>query len=163
MQRWRSKTAQVLEAGREGLRIVADERWVQSELWRDFCTYESKLEESLAGLPLLVMCAYPLETSSATQVVDIVHNHQFAVCVRNGRTEILEAPQHKVAKAQIQDLNAILEKRVQERTKLLTYANDELRRLTARLERIREEEGARIARELHDQLGSALTSLRWDL
>ena len=41
--------------------------------------------------------------------------------------------------------------------------NAQLRALSASLRSAREEEGARIARELHDELGSALTSLNWDL
>ncbi|HEY3026127.1 MAG TPA: PAS domain S-box protein [Pyrinomonadaceae bacterium] len=41
--------------------------------------------------------------------------------------------------------------------------NDLLRALSAKLQSAREEEGARIARELHDELGSALTSLNWGL
>jgi signal transduction histidine kinase len=39
----------------------------------------------------------------------------------------------------------------------------ELRALSASLRSAREDEGARIAREVHDELGSALTSLRWEL
>jgi PAS domain S-box-containing protein len=38
-----------------------------------------------------------------------------------------------------------------------------LRALSARLQSAREAEGTRIAREVHDELGSALTSLKWDL
>jgi signal transduction histidine kinase len=38
-----------------------------------------------------------------------------------------------------------------------------LRSLSAKLQSAREDEGARIAREIHDELGSALTSLKWDL
>jgi signal transduction histidine kinase len=38
-----------------------------------------------------------------------------------------------------------------------------LRKLSASLQSAREEEGTRIAREIHDELGSALTSLKWDL
>lgn len=37
------------------------------------------------------------------------------------------------------------------------------RRLAARLQSVREEEGARLAREIHDELGSGLTGLRLDL
>lgn len=39
----------------------------------------------------------------------------------------------------------------------------QLRALTASLDHAREEERTRIAREIHDELGGALTSLRWDL
>jgi PAS domain S-box-containing protein len=45
----------------------------------------------------------------------------------------------------------------------LKSSNEKLRALSARLQSAREEEGYRIARELHDELGSALTTLKWDL
>jgi PAS domain S-box-containing protein len=45
----------------------------------------------------------------------------------------------------------------------LRKGSEQLRALSASLSSAREEEGTRIARELHDQLGAALTSLKWDL
>jgi signal transduction histidine kinase len=45
----------------------------------------------------------------------------------------------------------------------LKATSKQLRALSARLQSAREEEGTRIAREIHDELGSALTSLKWDL
>ncbi len=51
-------------------------------------------------------------------------------------------------------------KRAEEHIRATT---EQLRALSASLQSAREEEGARIARELHDELGSALTSLKWDL
>ena len=45
----------------------------------------------------------------------------------------------------------------------LARSRAQLRRLTARLEAVREEERTRIAREIHDQLGQALTALKMDL
>jgi len=45
----------------------------------------------------------------------------------------------------------------------LGQSNEKLRALSARLQLAREEEGTRIARELHDELGASLTSLKWDL
>jgi two-component system sensor histidine kinase UhpB len=45
----------------------------------------------------------------------------------------------------------------------LRATSEQLRSLSASLQSAREEEGTRIARELHDELGSALSSLRWDL
>lgn len=51
-------------------------------------------------------------------------------------------------------------KRAEER---LGRSNEELRALSARLHSVREEESARIAREIHDELGAELSSLKWDL
>jgi len=50
--------------------------------------------------------------------------------------------------------------RAEEQLKITT---GQLRALSARLQSAREEEGTRIAREIHDELGSVLTSLKWDL
>jgi PAS domain S-box-containing protein len=43
------------------------------------------------------------------------------------------------------------------------HAEEVLRALSARLHSAREEEGTRIAREIHDELGGILTGLKWDL
>jgi PAS domain S-box-containing protein len=43
----------------------------------------------------------------------------------------------------------------------LMASNEELRQLSQYLERVREEERVRIARELHDDLGSTLTGVKW--
>ncbi|MGA8810888.1 MAG: PAS domain-containing protein [Thermoanaerobaculia bacterium] len=45
----------------------------------------------------------------------------------------------------------------------LMATTEQLRALSARLHFAREEEGIRIAREIHDGLGATLTSLRWEL
>jgi signal transduction histidine kinase len=53
--------------------------------------------------------------------------------------------------------------RLQRQSSLLRETSEKLRALSARLLAAREEEATRIAREIHDELGAALTSLRWDL
>ncbi|HEY0348913.1 MAG TPA: PAS domain-containing protein, partial [Pyrinomonadaceae bacterium] len=45
----------------------------------------------------------------------------------------------------------------------LKATTEQLRALSANLQSAREEESKRIAREIHDELGGALTSWRWDL
>jgi PAS domain S-box-containing protein len=45
----------------------------------------------------------------------------------------------------------------------LKATSEQLRALSASLRSAREAEGGRIAREIHDELGAALTSLKWDL
>jgi len=63
-----------------------------------------------------------------------------------------------------------LEGRVQERTAELSSVNshlqasyEQVRRLALRLQSVREDERSGIARELHDELGQALTALKMDL
>jgi PAS domain S-box-containing protein len=45
----------------------------------------------------------------------------------------------------------------------LTETTEQLRALSASLQAAKEEEATRIAREIHDELGGALTGLKWDL
>jgi PAS domain S-box-containing protein len=51
-------------------------------------------------------------------------------------------------------------KRAEEALKTTT---EHLRALAVKVESVREEEGRRIGRELHDEIGSAMTGLKWDL
>lgn len=59
--------------------------------------------------------------------------------------------------------NETLERRVTERTQALTQAVNQLRELQAHIERVREGERTRIAREIHDELGSLLVGMKMDL
>lgn len=56
-----------------------------------------------------------------------------------------------------------LEQRVNERTQALSQALTQLRDLQAHIERVREGERTRIAREIHDELGSLLVGLKMDV
>jgi signal transduction histidine kinase len=53
--------------------------------------------------------------------------------------------------------------RVQERTRELSDALVQLRELSAWLDKVREDERTRIAREVHDELGSLLVALKMDV
>lgn len=67
------------------------------------------------------------------------------------------------AEGDLRVLNAELERRVIERTRELQDTNARLQALSAHLESVREEERARMAREVHDGLGQQLTALKIDL
>jgi PAS domain S-box-containing protein len=56
-----------------------------------------------------------------------------------------------------------LERRVLERTQALSVALEQLRELSAYSETVQEEERTRIAREVHDELGSLLVALKMDV
>lgn len=56
-----------------------------------------------------------------------------------------------------------LEEKVQDRTRDLEQVRSQLRNLSHRLQSVREEEKARLAREVHDELGQDLTALKLDL
>lgn len=97
-------------------------------------------------------------SQSQLRMVDSVTEHTGLV-IEN--TELLEDVQH---------LNQQLEERVRDRTARLKHAyaelnvsRKELRAVAAHRERVREGERARISREIHDELGQALTGLKLEL
>jgi PAS domain S-box-containing protein len=63
----------------------------------------------------------------------------------------------------LRQAHAVLEQRVSERTEALTDALAQLRQLSAYTHSVREEERTRIAREVHDELGSLLVALKMDV
>ncbi|MFJ3464267.1 PAS domain S-box protein [Achromobacter spanius] len=64
---------------------------------------------------------------------------------------------------ELQNTQALLERRVGERTAELSAAHESLRRLSSHLSTLREEERAHIARNIHDDLGASFTALQLDL
>lgn len=67
------------------------------------------------------------------------------------------------SEARYRELSTTLETRVAERTAELAQSREQLRALSAYVLRAREDERARIAREVHDELGGALTVLKMSL
>jgi signal transduction histidine kinase len=63
----------------------------------------------------------------------------------------------------LEDLRATLEARVQERTEALRQQEDQVRRLLHQVITAQEEERARIAYELHDEVGQLLTAIRFSM
>jgi PAS domain S-box-containing protein len=69
----------------------------------------------------------------------------------------------KRAEAALQQAKDELETRVRERTLALETALVQVRELAARSDSVREDERTRIAREVHDELGSLLVALKMDV
>lgn len=80
-----------------------------------------------------------------------------AVVTFNDISERVEAQNIRLA------AQAELERRVIERTAQLQKTHDRMRRLSAHLTTVREEERTRIAREMHDDLGAKLTAFDLEL
>lgn len=83
--------------------------------------------------------------------------------VRGAVITFLDITERKRAAQALQRAKDELELRVAERTRELSAALVQLRELSAYSESVREEERTRIAREVHDELGSLLVALKMDV
>jgi len=99
--------------------------------------------------------AFPVEYSSHP----IVDGGQ----VRGAVVTFVDITERRRAADALRAAKNELEQRVAERTHALATALHQLRELAARTEAVREEERTRIAREVHDELGSLLVALKMDV
>ncbi len=83
--------------------------------------------------------------------------------VRGAVVTFVDITERKRAADALQRAKDELEERVGERTLALATALKQVRELAARSEAVREEERTRIAREVHDELGSLLVALKMDV
>jgi PAS domain S-box-containing protein len=83
--------------------------------------------------------------------------------VRGAVVTFVDITERKRAADALQRAKGELEERVGERTLALATALKQVRELAARSEAVREEERTRIAREVHDELGSLLVALKMDV
>ena len=98
---------------------------------------------------------FPVEYSS----YPIVENG----VVQGAVITFIDISQRKQAEDALHQAKAALEQRVNERTHALSEALEQLRELSAYTHSVREEERTRIAREVHDELGSLLVALKMDV
>jgi len=106
---WDAKVKGALARGYDGLRASADTFWLAGKDWKDFFAYEKQVNDWITDQTMTVLCTYPLAKSGATEVLDVVQAHQFAIARRQGEWEVIESPEAIQAKAEIKRLNEELQ------------------------------------------------------
>jgi len=95
LQGWIEKEKQAIEKGFDGLRLTGNTFWLEEKDWRDFTEYEASVNSAIGKYRMLAVCTYSLEKCRASDIVDVVSNHQFALFKREGKWEIIESAEHK--------------------------------------------------------------------
>ena len=115
LQGWIDKEAHARQRGFSGLRLTGDTAWVERSGWKNFMEYERKVNATFRKHNLVALCTYCLDNCSASDVIDVCCQHQFALARREGTWELLESSSLKIAKDSLIQLNTELEARVEER------------------------------------------------
>ena len=103
------KLDQALSNGYDGLRLTENAFWLEKKDWSDFADYEKKLESIIGNYQMMVLCTYSLDRYNATEIIDIVSNHQFTLIKKEGKWEQIESSMRKKAEEKIQSLANIVE------------------------------------------------------
>jgi C4-dicarboxylate-specific signal transduction histidine kinase len=150
--------------------VTGDTAWLEKKDWKDFCEYEESINGAIADQHMAVLCTYPLAACAASEILDVVRTHQFAVAKRHGSWDVIETAAVKQAKAEIRRLNEELEQRVVERTSQLMLASEALQEAQAELAHVNRvttmgQLAASIVHEINQPLAAMVTNvhaaLRW--
>jgi len=152
--RFKEKVDEALSRGYAGMRVNGSPAWLQTSNAKALPKFEEEVDQLFPHERIIASCTYPIGSSKADFLLDVARNHQFSIARRRGNWEILETPELKKAKAEIERLNVELERRVIERTKKLEATTARLR---AEIEERKEAEGA--VRQTEERFGAFMDNL----
>jgi signal transduction histidine kinase len=125
-----------------------------------------RFEYIIAGCIVVMVLAVLLygHTMARAMMAADKEREQYLVALSQARDELEKRVTERTV--ELCHVNEALVQEIAERTQAeerLKNSRSQLRRLAAHLQSVREEERMRIAREIHDELGQALTGLKMDL
>ncbi len=95
---WVDKLNQALTRGYAGMRVAGNTFWLEKKGWKDFTDYEAEVNSVIGKYKMLALCAYSLDKCSASEVIDVINNHQFVLLKKQGKWEAVENPERKRAR-----------------------------------------------------------------
>ncbi|MGP8079447.1 MAG: MEDS domain-containing protein [Dehalococcoidales bacterium] len=95
---WVEKLNQALKKGYAGLRLTGNTFWLEKKDWRDFTDYEEAVNNVIGNYKMIALCTYSLAKCSATEIVDVIRNHEFALIKQGGKWDIFESSRYKNTK-----------------------------------------------------------------
>jgi two-component system CheB/CheR fusion protein len=88
LEGWVDKLEDALGRGCAGLRLSGDTFWLKPSDWQSFADYEAAVDEVIGRYRMLALCTYSLERCGASEVADVIKNHEFALIRRAGEWEM---------------------------------------------------------------------------
>lgn len=135
---WTDRLNQAISKGYDGMRVAGNMAWVEKIYWRRFIDYEEEVSKAIEKYRMIAICSYLKDKCTASETIDVLSNHQFAIIKRDDEWEMIEDSECKRREWQ-------------------------LHKLAANLQSVAEHERRHIAREIHDELGAVLTALEIDV
>jgi PAS domain S-box-containing protein len=95
---WIEKLDEALAKGYDGIRVTGNTAWLEKKDWKDFADCEEEVDAVIGKNLMIAVCTYSIDRCSASEVVDVVRNHQFALVRRGGEWEIFESSELRRAR-----------------------------------------------------------------
>lgn len=94
---WVEKLNRALADGYDGLRLSGNTFWLEKKDWSSFVDYEEEIDSIIGNYSMVALCTYSLEKCSATEIIDVVINHQFALIKKEEKWTQIESSRRKEA------------------------------------------------------------------
>ncbi len=91
LSKWIEKEKQALKKGFDGLRISGNTFWLDKKEWKDFSDYEASINHIINGHRMFAVCTYSLDKCTASEIIDVVNNHQYALVKQEGRWKLIQS------------------------------------------------------------------------
>ena len=95
LEGWIEKEEQALRKGFDGLRLTGNTLWLEKKDWQDFTNYEVVINSVIGQYHMLAVCTYCLDKCNASEIIDVVSNHQFALIKQESEWKLIESSEHK--------------------------------------------------------------------
>jgi PAS domain S-box-containing protein len=92
---WVTRESKARTNGYNGLRLSGNTFWLEKKHWKDFTDYEEAVNNVIGRYHMLAICSYSLDKCNASEILDVVSNHQFALIKKENGWHIIESSEHK--------------------------------------------------------------------
>jgi PAS domain S-box-containing protein len=92
---WIKKENQALKKGFDGLRLSGNTTWIEKKEWKDFLNYEASINQVIDNYKMLAICTYNLNKCTASNIIDVVNNHQYAIIKREGKWKLIQSFEYR--------------------------------------------------------------------
>jgi PAS domain S-box-containing protein len=95
LQGWVEKEGDALEKGFNGLRATGNTSWLGADDWVAFREYEAIVDSVIGEHRMIAICTYSLDRCEASEILDVMNNHEVTLVKRNGLWRTVESDERK--------------------------------------------------------------------
>ena len=100
---WIDKLEGALARGFDGMRVTGNTAWLEKQDWKNFSHYEEEINNLIGNCRMIAMCTYSLDRCGPPELIDVVQNHQFALIRREGKWELMQSSERKMAEQALKE------------------------------------------------------------
>ena len=79
------------------MRLSGNTFWLKKKNWNNFVEYKEQTDDIIGNYQMIALCTYSLDKCNATEIIDVVVNHQFSLIKKEGKWEKVESSKRKQA------------------------------------------------------------------